>query len=171
VPRYAFTDHTSLATPTYSEEATLKLVALVLVTSWFMATTAEATCNIVNGTSYGDCTGVNVNREKEPYSVVNGFKVVSGMTEGATVVSGGSLVVTGIASEVKVEKGARLTVTGIVSTIRNDSGTVEITGTVDTLFQSAGATVIAGIVHSVQGNGGEITRRPGSVVGGAPTEQ
>jgi hypothetical protein len=153
-----------------SEEATLKFVALVLVTSWFIPATAEATCNIVNGTSYCDCTGVNVNREKEPYSVVNGFKVVSGTAEGATVVRGGSLVVAGIASEVKVEKGARLTVTGIVSTIRNDGGTVEIEGTVDTLFQSAGATVIAGIVRSVQGNSGEITRRRGSVVGGVPTE-
>jgi hypothetical protein len=148
----------------------LKIVALVLAASWFITTTAEATCNIVNGTAYGDCTGVNVNRGKEPYSVVNDFKVVSGITEGATVVRGGSLVVTGIASEVKVEKGARLTVTGIVSTIRNDGGTVEIKGTVDTLFQSAGATEIAGIVHSVQGNGGEITRRGGSVVGGVPTE-
>jgi hypothetical protein len=148
----------------------LKLVALVLVSSWFVATTAEAACNIVNGTSYGDCTGVNVNHGKEPYSVVNGFKVVSGISEGATVVRGGSLLVTGIASEVKVEKGASLTVKGFVNAIRNDGGTVEIEGTVDTLFQSAGTTVIAGIVHSVQGNGGEITRRRGSVVGGVPTE-
>jgi hypothetical protein len=146
----------------------LKLVALVLVPSWFIATTAEATCNIVNGTSYGDCTGVNVNRGKEPYSVVNGFKVLSGIAEGATVVRGGSLPVTGIASEVKVEEGASLTVTGVVTTIRNDA--VEIKGTVDTLFQWAGTTVIAGIVHSVQGNGGEITRRRGSIVDGVPTE-
>jgi hypothetical protein len=148
----------------------LKLVALVLVASCVIPAAAEAACNIVDGTPYGDCTGVNVNQRKEPYSVVNGFRVVSGITDGATVVKGGSLTVTGIASEAKVEKGARLTVQGIVSAVRNDGGTVEINGTVDTLFQSAGATVIAGIVDSVQGSGGEITRRHRSVVGGVPTE-
>lgn len=112
-----------------------------------------ATCNIVNGVAYGDCSGVTLNTGTSPFRTVDGAESISGVSEGAHVLSGGSLHVSGIADRVIVDAGGIATVTGIVRYLEV-SGKVAITGQVDSLrLVSGGRADVEGIVSDISGEG------------------
>jgi hypothetical protein len=112
---------------------------------------AYAACNIVGDKAYGDCSGVTINRQPQPYKIVIGFEVLGGIAEGATVKSGGSLLSSGIVEKIEIERGGTATISGIASIVINHGGNVNITGQVGQLLAMSGVTTIEGTVDSVFG--------------------
>ncbi|WP_203228082.1 hypothetical protein, partial [Roseovarius dicentrarchi] len=78
---------------------------LLFLFSVSFATSGFAACNIVNGVAYGDCAGVSVNTGRTSFQVIDTYRTLSGISEGAQVLSGGSLVVSGTVQRVIVEQG------------------------------------------------------------------
>lgn len=155
------------AATSLQKEAFMRLP--VLLSALVLSTPSLAVCNIVGGKAYGDCAGVTVNTGRQPFAIVSASKDISGISEGARVVSGGRLTVMGIADEVDVQEGGYLYVGGMARRVRNNGGRVEIDGSVDTLVATAGATSIRGTVGQVIGSG-TVEKVRGSVIGGIGTE-
>src|SRR5215213_11620193 len=97
---------------------------LSIVVLWLASTPAWAVCNVVNGRAYGDCAGVTVNTGRQAFSEVKTYQHITGVSEGARVLSGGTLTVSGIAEVVEVQPGGHAHVQGIVNALRNNGGTV-----------------------------------------------
>ncbi|EDQ04483.1 hypothetical protein DSM14862_02118 [Sulfitobacter indolifex] len=146
----------------------MRLVILSLM-SVLLATSATTACNIVNGRAHGDCAGVTVNIGRTAYQVVNSFSLLSGVSEGAQVLSGGSLRVSGLADHVVVERGGTAYVSGIVKRLEV-SGAANISGQVTSIFlRDGGRVAIEGIVGDILGDGTAVLEA-GSVIGGHLTE-
>jgi hypothetical protein len=132
------------------------------------ATSVFAACNIVNGVAYGDCAGVSVNTGRTSFQVVDTYRNLSGISEGAQVLSGGSLVVSGTAQRVIVEQDGMAQISGIVQQVEV-SGTVQVSGQVGTILLSdGGRAIVQGIVGQILGNGTALLEA-GSVIAGHPT--
>lgn len=148
-----------------------KIVEILLWSSVAVAVSANsalAACNIVNGTAYGDCSGVTLNSGASPFRTVSGAESISGIAEGAHVLSGGVLHVSGIAERVIVDAGGEATVGGIVRYLEV-SGTVAIAGQVDSLrLVQGGRADVKGVIFDVSG-AGTLHLSEGAVVGGVPT--
>lgn len=127
-----------------------------------------AACNIIGGQGYGDCAGVTINRGKEPFREITTLGSISGLSEGARVMSGGSLSVTGSADRIIVEEGGRATINGMVTTLIV-SGSAQIEGVVSSLTLKGGTADVNGVLHSYSGVG-VLNLAAGSVVMGVPTE-
>lgn len=146
----------------------MRLVLTSLLSAW-LATNASAACNIVNGVAYGDCAGVTVNNGRATFEVVNSYRSLSGISEGAQVLSGGSVSVSGVADRVIVERGRTASVSGIVQRLEV-SGTAHVSGQVNfILLRDRGRVTVEGIVSGISGNGFALLEA-GSVIAGRPTD-
>jgi hypothetical protein len=143
-------------------------VFLICLFSVSFATKGVAACNIVNGTAFGDCAGVSVHTGTTSFQVVDSYLSLTGISEGAKVLSGGSLIVSGIAQRVIVEEGGMAQVSGVVQHVEV-SGTVQVSGKIGTiLLQDGGRAIVQGIVDQITGNGTALLEA-GSVIAGNPT--
>lgn len=134
----------------------------------FFASGAHAACNIVNGVAYGDCGSVTVNTGKAPFTTINNYGSLSGISEGAHVLDGGALTVSGVADRVIVEPGGSVRVSGIVTRLEV-GGTAYVSGQVNTIvLRDGGQITVEGIVGTIFGRG-FATFIAGSVVSGRPT--
>ena len=127
-----------------------------------------ATCNIVDGKGYGDCSNVTINNSNSGNISVRSYKQISGIYETVIVYKGGHLSFSGIASLVRIQPGGKADISGIASVVVNNGGELSITGQVDSLVANKGSTEIEGIVDGISGSG-KIVRRHGSVISGVPT--
>jgi hypothetical protein len=87
----------------------LRPAIFIMIGCAVSASPVNAACNIVGGKAYGDCSGVTINQQAQPYKIVVGFEVLTGVAEGATVRSGGSLLATGIIDKIQIERGGKST--------------------------------------------------------------
>jgi hypothetical protein len=141
---------------------------LLFLFSVSFATSGFAACNILNGVAYGDCAGVSVNTGRTSFQVVDTYRTLSGISEGAQVLSGGSLMVSGTAQRVIVEQGGMAQVSGIVQQVEV-SGTAQVSGQVGTiLLRDGGRAIVQGIAGQILGNGTALLEA-GSVVASRPT--
>ncbi len=147
----------------------MRLFLLLLsLLSTSLATGASAACNIVNGRAYGDCAGVTVNTGSTPFQVIGTYRSRSGISEGAQVLSGGSLSVSGIADRVIVEQGGTAHISGTVQRLEV-SGVAHVSGTVNSiLLRDSGCVIVEGIVGGISGNGTALLET-GSADAGRPT--
>lgn len=133
------------------------------------AAPADAACNIIDGKAYGDCAGVTVKTGSEPFREVAGYASISGISEGARVLLGGSLSASGISDRIIVEKGGRADVGGQVGSLQV-AGSATITGMVDSVILVEGGEItLEGMAGRISGQG-EAHLAAGSVVGGFPLE-
>jgi autotransporter passenger strand-loop-strand repeat protein len=146
----------------------LKYLFVIFV---FCSGNSYAACNIVGGQAYGDCAGVNINKEPAQFLEVSSYKSESGIIKGAKIYNGGRLYLSGISnSDIIVAKGGMLTVTGQVNgAIINNGGIVEIEGYVSSLIANAGKVIIGGFVSYVSGSA-EVIYKSGAVIGGIPVK-
>lgn len=139
--------------------------------SLFLASIASggfAACNVVNGEAHGDCSGVTVNTGRSAFQVVDTYRALTGVSEGAHVLSGGSLSVSGTATRVIVEQGGTAHVTGIVQRLEV-SGSARVSGRASSIMlRDGGRVTIEGMVGQISGNGTALLEA-GSVVAGRPT--
>ncbi len=128
-------------------------------------------CNIVNGKSYGDCSGVTINSGTNAYTEISSYRSESGIINGAQVKNGGTLHLSGISNgNIIVDKGGKLFVTGIVNgSIINNGGVIEIEGDVSNIVANFGRTIISGNAAGVFGDGNVVFSK-GAVIGGRPVE-
>lgn len=146
----------------------MRIIILSLISVW-LATSATAACNIVNGKAYGDCSGVTVNTGRKAFQVIDRYHSLAGVSEGAQVLSGGSLSVSGVADRVIIEIGGTAYISGVVGLLEV-SGTANITGRVTSiLLRDGGRVTIEGIVGGITGEGTAVLEA-GSVIGGLPIE-
>lgn len=142
-------------------------LVLTSLLSASLATSAFAACNIVNGVAYGDCAGVTVNNGRAAFEVVDSYRSLPGISDGAQVLAGGS--VSGVADRVIVEKGGTASVSGIVQRLEV-SGTAHVSGKVDfILLRDGGSVTVEGIVSGISGNGFALLEA-GSIIAGRPTD-
>lgn len=145
------------------------LLAIALLSS-IASMPALASCNVVNGKPYGDCTNVKVNTEPSPALTARGYQEVDAIYEGAEVPAGAVLVVRGMVNGVtRVHSGGRLIVHGTVNRVICDDGAVEIAGTAGNVVMNGGTLNVAGIVDHVSG-AGAYSYESGAVVNGVPYE-
>lgn len=131
---------------------------------------AEAACNIVNGKTYGDCSGVTVNLGRDAFQDVKNYSSITGLSAGARVLSGGVLSVSGMADRIIIEEGGRADISGMVGSLIV-SGAATVSGTVTSAVLSGGGKItIEGVVGSISGVG-EAHIREGSVIAGQPMEK
>lgn len=143
---------------------------LAIAVSVSVGSTANAACNIVNGVAYGNCAGVTVNTKQTPFQVIKSYGSLTGISEGAHVLAGGSLSVSGIADRVIVDRGGSARISGILHRLVV-SGSASVTGQVGTiLLRDGGRVTIDGIVGDISGNGTALLNI-GAVISGHPTEK
>lgn len=148
---------------------TLKSLYCAALVGFNTATAASAACNIVNGVAYGDCAGVTVNTGRASFVVVETYRSLTGVSEGAQVLSGGSLSVSGTADRVIVDQGATADISGIVHQLEV-RGTARVSGQVRFIqLQDGGRVTIEGTVGGIFGKG-RASLEAGSVVAGRPTK-
>lgn len=64
---------------------------LIFIVFSSIGSASFAACNIIGGKAYGDCYGVQINTGRSSYREIDAHAVLTGVSEGATVLSGGSL--------------------------------------------------------------------------------
>ena len=149
-----------------------RILAFAVIGFLATGTTAHAACNIINGKTYGDCAGVQINKGIKGHLTVRSSISENGIIEGATILKGGKLDLSGISDgDIEVHKGARLRLTGTVNgTVNNLGGNVEVEGTLNHLYTIGGKVIIGGNVKRVSGKG-SVSYRKGAVVNGMPVNE
>ena len=148
-----------------------RIGSLFLASCVLCSSKSVAACNIVGGKAYGDCAGVTVKTGSTAFEEVAGYKMISGVSDGVRVLSGGAVTVTGIADRVVIEDGGSALILGIAHSVTNKGGFVRVSGMVDVLSMVGGRAVIEGQVGHVSGTFGELELLPGSVVSGVVTNE
>ena len=144
------------------------LFLLILLSSVSFATSGFAACNIMNGVAYGDCANVTVNTGRTSFQVVDTYRALTGISEGAQVRTGGSLEVFGTAQRVIVERGGMASISGTVQQVEV-RGTVQVSGQVGTiLLRNGGRAIVEGIVGQILGDGTALLEA-GSIIASRPT--
>lgn len=142
---------------------------LAFITVSLLPSSSYASCNIVGGQAYGNCSGVTINRGKAKFEEVTSSRTVGGISEGAMVMRSGYLSISGISDRVIVEEGGRAAVSGQVGVLRV-AGSASVSGMVRSVVLDGGDIEIIGIVGSLSGQG-SARLAAGSVVGGVPTPE
>lgn len=147
----------------------LRIFVVFFSLTYFLSLNSYAACNVVNGKTYGDCSGYTVNTQSRGPITVSRYMSESGIISGAKIISGGSLHLSGVCEgDVNVGKGGTLVVTGMVNgTVINNGGSVLIEGQVSNVTAISGRTTIRGMVGYVNGNS-KVTYKKGAVIGGKP---
>ncbi len=143
------------------------VAALVVTVLGSGAAYADSTCNVVNGKTYGNCTGVKVSTVSKGPLTVRDQQTERGIIAGATVHANAHFTMSGISNgDIRVLSGGELTVTGIVNgSIINEGGTVVVLGTAEHLDARRGKNSVSGVVRRITASE-RVDIRPGAVVDG-----
>lgn len=127
---------------------------------------SHASCNIINGNMYGDCSNVTYSNKSKGVIKVSGYKNESGIIDGAILSEGSNFDFSGISNgDIIINKNSKAIITGTVDgSIINNGGMVTIKGMVNKVIANAGSTTIDGIVSTSVTGKGEVFYIKGTVV-------
>lgn len=142
-----------------------KLFLLSVVLSLFPMY-SHASCNIINGNMYGDCSNVTYSNKSKGVIKVSGYKNESGIIDGVILSEGSSFDFSGICNgDIIINKNSIAVISGTVSgSIINNGGKVTIEGVMNKVIANAGITTIDGIVSTSVTGKGKIFYIKGTVV-------
>lgn len=149
----------------------MKKLISIIVLGLFWNNYSMAACAVVDGKTYGDCRGVNINiipHNSNP-TILSGN--ISGMTNGDALVKSSATVNGLVNGSIKIEKNASLNVSGMVGGSIENYGKLHVNGTIDgnIINFGSGTTTIEGTVGGKL-FGENFKAKPGSIISGIPTQ-
>ena len=149
----------------------MKKIVLALVMGLFWNNYSMAACAVVDGKTYGDCRGVNVNIIPHNFNPVVLSGNISGMTNGDALVKSSARLNGMVNGNVKIEKNASLNIFGGVGGSIENYGKLYVSGTVNgnIINFDKGTATIEGTV-SGELFGENFKAKPGSIISGIPTQ-